>query len=91
MARTLKVQLDMPNRSLVRRFREFAQEVYLSLPGECEMSLEEIKAATTEFHLRGIPDREVRVVAAKVRKITARYREHLPFIDVFEVPEFIQK
>jgi hypothetical protein len=87
MAKTLKVQLSAPSPELVHFFRNFGEEVYRDLRSECEISIQEIDASTSEFHLRGIHKREVRSVAARVRKIIEKRYQTLPPIEVYEIDE----
>lgn len=86
MAKTLKVQLTAPDPGLVHQFRNFGEDVYRALRDECEVSIREIDASTGEFYLRGIRSREVRSMAAKLRKIFEKYKG-LPPIDVQEIAE----
>lgn len=72
MAKTLRVQLNAPAPELVHSFRNFGEDVYRSFRGECEVSLDEIDASTSEFHLRGIHKRDLRTLAAKVRKLAEK-------------------
>ena len=62
MARTLKVQLITPNplsvQGLVANFRNFGEDVYRALRNECDVSIQEIDASISEFHLRGLHKRE---------------------------------
>jgi hypothetical protein len=44
------------------------------LRDECEISIGEIDASTSEFHLRGIHKREIRAMAAKVRELAEKRR-----------------
>jgi hypothetical protein len=46
---------------------------------------DEIDASTSEFHLRDIPKREVRAVAARVRKLVERHANLI--INVDEIRE----
>jgi len=87
MAKILKVKLTAPSPSLVHWFRNFGEDVYRALREHCEVSLQEINASTTEFHIRGIHKREIRTIAAKVRKIIEKRNPFLPPIEVYEVPE----
>jgi hypothetical protein len=73
MGRTLKVHLTNASPDLVPDFRNFGEDVYCALRNDYAVSIEEIDASTREFHLREIPKREVRTVAAKVRKLVERY------------------
>ena len=84
MAKTLKVRLTAPDPNLVHEFRNFGEDVYRALRNECEVSIQEIDASTSEFHLRGIHKRELRTIAAKVRKIVEKY-QRLPPVDVHEI------
>jgi hypothetical protein len=72
MSRILKIHLTVPKAELVHQFRNFGEDVYRALRGECEVLIQEIDSSTGEFHLRGIHKRELRTTAAKVRKIAAK-------------------
>ncbi len=85
MSRTLKISLTAPAPDLVHEFRNFGEELYLALRDECAISIEEIDASTREFHIRHLPKRSVRSMAARVRKVAARYRSLSP-LNVFEIP-----
>ena len=85
MAKTLKVTLTAPSPDWVHQFRNFGEDVYRELREESEVSIEEIDASTSEFHLRGIHKREVRTVAAKVRKIMKKQYQMLPPIEIHEL------
>ena len=74
MSRTLKVRLTMESPDLVHDFRNFGEDVYGALGHECSVSIDEIDAATQEFHLREIPKRKVRTVAAMVHKLVENYK-----------------
>ena len=88
MAKTLKVELAVPNalsvQDLVPNFQHFGEDVYRALRGECEISIEEIDHFVGAFHLRGIHKRDVRSVAAKVRKILEKH-QRLTEVKIFEV------
>jgi hypothetical protein len=86
MAKTLKIQLSTPNPSLVHQFRNFGEDVYRALRDECEVSIQEIDASTSEFHVRGIHKRELRTTAAKVRKLADK-SQMSELINVSEVPD----
>ena len=73
MSRALKVYLTNESPDLVHDFRNFGEDVYRALRGEYAASIAEIDASTREFHLREIPKRELRTVAARVRKLAERY------------------
>jgi hypothetical protein len=85
MSRTLKISLATPTPDLVHEFRNFGEELYLALRNECAISIDEIDASTREFHIRHLPKRSVRTIAARVRKIAAGYPWLSP-MNVFEVP-----
>jgi hypothetical protein len=87
MGKILKVQLTTPSPDLVHQFRNFGEDVYRDLRDECEISIREIDASTTEFHLCAIPKREVRSVAARVRKIIEKRCQSLPPIEILEIDE----
>jgi hypothetical protein len=74
MERTLKVHLMTPTPELVHEFRNFGEDVYRALRQDCEISLQEIDASTSEFHLRRIPTRHIHAFAAKIREIAAPYK-----------------
>jgi hypothetical protein len=90
MARTLKVELAVPNAlsvdGLVSIFQNFGEDVYRALRDECDISLDEIDHFTGAFHLRGLHKRDVRTVATKVRKILEKYHR-LTDVKIFEVPD----
>jgi hypothetical protein len=48
------------------------EDIWGVLQRACEISLPEIDASTSEFYLRGIHNRELRALAAKVRKLVAK-------------------
>lgn len=73
MGRTLKVSLKKAGPDLIHDFRNFGEDVYRELRDGCGVSIDEIDASTSEFHLREIPKRAVRTVAATVRKIVEKY------------------
>ena len=85
VSRTLKVHLTNASPDLVHDFRNFGEEVWSALREDYAVSLEEIDASTSQFHLREIPKREVRTVAAQVRKLVERYRSLV--INVDEIKE----
>jgi hypothetical protein len=72
MARTLKVYLTAPTPELVHQWRNFGEDVWGQLREECEVSIDEIDASTSEFFVRGIHKRELRTIAARVRKIAEK-------------------
>lgn len=53
---------------------------------ECEVSIGEIDASISVFHLRGIPNRQVRTITAKVNEIAKRYADRL-VIEIHEASE----
>ena len=85
MGRTLKVHLTNASPDLVHEFRNFGEEIWSALREDYGVSLEEIDASTSEFHLREIPKREVRTVVARVRKLVERYGNLI--INVDEIRE----
>lgn len=85
MAKTLRIKLTAPSPDLVHQFRNFGKDVYRDLRDECEVSIQEIDASTSVFHLRGIHRREVRSIAARVRKIIEKRYQRLPPINVYEI------
>jgi hypothetical protein len=87
MAKTLVVKLTAPSPNLVHWFHNFGEDVYRALRDECEISIQEIDTSTSEFHIRGIHKRQVRSIAAKVRKPIEMRNQILPPIEVYEVPE----
>jgi len=57
---------------LVHQFRNLGEDIWRILQHECEISLSEIDASTSQFHLRGIHKRDLRALAAKVRKLVEK-------------------
>lgn len=74
MGRTLRVYRTDANADFmqVHHFRNFGERVWSALREEYSVSMEEIDASTREFHIREIPKRKVRTVAATVRKLAER-------------------
>ena len=72
MAGTLKVYLTSPSPDLVHQWRNFGEDVYRALRDECDVSLAEIDASTSEFFVREIHKRELRNIAARVLKIAEK-------------------
>lgn len=85
MGRILKVHLVNASPDLVHSFRNFGEDVYRTFRDHYGVSIEEIDASTREFHIREIPNREVRTCAARVRKIAEKCRNLA--INVDEVKE----
>jgi hypothetical protein len=90
MSRTLKVELAVPNalsvQGMVHNFHNFGEDVYRALQNECEVSIEEIDHSVSAFHLRGLKKRDVRSIAARVRKILEKHSS-LRDIKIYEIPE----
>ena len=72
MARTLKVRLTAPSPDLIHQWRNFGEGVWRELREQCEVSIDEIDASNIEFFVRGIHKRELRAIAARVRKIAEK-------------------
>ena len=85
MSRTIQVRLAAPGPELIHEFQNFGEDVYGALREQCEVSIAEIDASTSKFHLRGIRKREVRATIATVHKLAARYPSLLP-VEVCEMP-----
>ena len=85
MSRTVQVRLAAPDPELIHEFRNFGEDVYRLLRDECEVSIAEIDASTSEFCLRGVRKREIRATIAKVQKLAARYPTLSP-LEVCELP-----
>ena len=74
MGKILRVHLTVPpDSTLVHRFRNLGEEVFTALREECDVSLEEIDAATTTYHIREIHKRFVRTAAAIVRELLQKH------------------
>jgi len=90
MAKTLKVELAVPNAlsvdGLVSRFQDFGEDVYHALRDECDVSIDEIDHFVGAFHLRSLHKREVRGIAAKVRKILEKH-PWLTDIKIYEIQD----
>ena len=85
MSRTVQVRLAAPDPELIHEFRNFGEDVYRLLREECEVSIAEIDASTSEFHLRGVRKREVRATISRVQKLAVRYPALSP-VEVCELP-----
>jgi hypothetical protein len=90
MARTLKIELAVPNAlsvdGLVSSFQDFGEDVYHALRDECDVSIDEIDHFVGAFHLRGLHKRDVRTIEAKVRKILERY-DTLTEVKIYEIQD----
>jgi len=84
MGRTLKIHLTNASPELVDAFRNFGEDIYRAFRDDYAVSIEEIDASTTQFHLREIPKREVRIASA-VRKLAEKHRNLA--INVDEIKE----
>jgi hypothetical protein len=86
MARTLRISLINPRPELVHQWRNFGEDVYGELRDACEVSISEIDASTSEFHVRKIHTRELRKVTAQGIKIAEKnLMAHI--VNVCEVAE----
>jgi hypothetical protein len=74
MSRVLQVHLTNASDDLVHQFRNFGEDVFRALRDDYGVSIDEIDASFSKFHVRKIPTRKVRTVAAQVRKIAEPYR-----------------
>lgn len=90
MARALRVELAVPNAlcvdGLVSNFQNFGEDVYRTLRDECDIRINEIDHFAGAFHLRGLHKRDVRTIAAKVRKILEKHH-WLTDVKIYEVPD----
>lgn len=85
MGRTLRIHLKNATPDLVHEFRNFGEDVYRVFREDYAVSIAEIDSSAHEFYLREIPRREVRTVAARVRKLGERYARLA--MDVDEINE----
>jgi hypothetical protein len=85
MSWSLKIHLKNATPDIVHEFRNFGEDVYRALRDDYAVSITEIDSSTREFHLREIPRRDVRTVAARVRKLGERYARL--DVDVDEINE----
>ena len=60
-----------PEDSWLHRFRNFGEDVYVQLRDRYAVSIQEIDAAVDAFHIGSIPEGEVSVVAATLRRMLA--------------------
>jgi hypothetical protein len=81
MGRALKVQLTNASSDLIHSFRNLGEDVYRALRDEYDVSLEEIDVSVQEFCVRKISKREIRTVAARVRRIAERHRNLIISVD----------
>ena len=90
MGRALRVRLTVPNplsvQGLVHDFKNFGEDVYLALRDECDISIHEIDTEVSEFHVRGLHKREVRTIAAKIRRVLEKHH-WLSAVDISEVSD----
>jgi hypothetical protein len=85
MGRTLKVHLLNANPDLVHAFRNFGEDVYCAFRDDYAVDIAEIDASTQEFHVRKIPKRQLRTIAARVRNLVEKYANLV--INVVEIQE----
>jgi hypothetical protein len=81
MSRVLQVHLTNATDELVHEFRNFGEDVFRALCDDFGVSIDEIDASVSKFHVREIPTRKVRTIAAQVRKIAERYRNLAVSVD----------
>ena len=81
MSRVLQVNLTNASDDLVHEFRNFGEDVFSALRDDYGVSIDEIDASLSKFHVRNIPTRKVRTVAAQVRKIAERHRNLAVSVD----------
>jgi hypothetical protein len=80
-----------PEAGWVHRFRNFGENVYADLRASCEVNIEEIDAAFDEFHVRGVCDEDVDVVAGAVAALNrAHHLEGSVFVSVNDEPVYHQ-
>jgi hypothetical protein len=72
MLKTLRVQLNAPAPELVHQLRNLGEAIWEVLKHDFDISLPEIDASTTQFHLRGIHERDLRALEAKVRTLVEK-------------------
>jgi hypothetical protein len=81
MSRVLQGRLTNASDDLVHEFRNFGEDVFSALRDDYGVSIDEIDASLSKFHVRNIPTRKVRTVAAQVRKIAEPYRNLTVSVD----------
>jgi len=74
MSFSLKIEVnDEFSESLVHRFRNFGEDVYVELRAICVISVEEIDVSTTSFNIRKIKPKNIGEV---VRRVKNHLKEH---------------
>lgn len=74
MSVTLKIETnDKPTQDMIHNWRNMGEDVYLEFRDSYAVSLEEIDASTTSFHVADIKRRQVRRVATKIRNILRKH------------------
>jgi hypothetical protein len=90
MARTLKIELAVPNalsvQGLVPEFQNFGEDAYVAFRDEYEISLDEIDHFAGAFHLRGLHKRDVRTIAARLHTILEKY-PMLTAVKIYEIQD----
>jgi|GEM_PF-3764129 len=87
MAKTLLVRRVNQDPDLRHEFRNLGEDVFRELRDEYEVSLQAIDRAELDFPLPGLPKRELRRVAARVRKVAEKSWPMVLPLEFYEVDE----
>jgi hypothetical protein len=70
----LRIEIsDEPSQDIVHRFRNFGEDIYRAFRERYSVSLEEIDASTTHFHIREIRRRHLRSVTREILRMAAEH------------------
>ena len=74
MGVTLRIETsDIPDSTMIHRFRNMGEDVFRDLKDNCTVNLEEIDKSTTVFYVRDIKRNDVRRVVSIIRKILTKH------------------
>lgn len=74
MSVTIKIETnDKPTLDMIHNWRNMGEDVYRELRDTYTVSLNEIDASTTSFHVADIKRSQVRRVTAKIRNILRKH------------------
>lgn len=71
----LRIEIsDAPTPVIVHRFRNFGEDVYRAFREPYSVSIAEIDASTTRFHVRQIRRRAVRTVTKEILRLAEEHK-----------------
>ena len=71
----LRVEIpDAPTPVIVHRFRNFGESVYGAFRASYSISIAEIDASTTMFHVRNVKRRSIRAVSKEILRLAEQHK-----------------